>query len=91
MLMKRVTVYVTDEQYEFLRKLKKYRVTMSGFLRGLLALHMYSKGIVVDEVVREREIVVVRERTTPIGKGYGELHQELMAELKNVLKDRKVD
>jgi len=87
----RITVYVTREQYEFLKELQRRKVSMSGFLRGLLFLHMYTKRGVSDTVVERRAVVVVSERRVPMYRIDNKLHRELMAELKKVLKGRRVD
>ena len=87
----RITVYVTREQYEFLKELQRRKVSMSGFLRGLLFLHMYTKRGVSDTVVERRAVVMVSERRVPMYRTDNKLHRELMAELKKVLKGRRVD
>jgi len=87
--MKRVTIYVTDEQYKFLKHLKKQKVSMSTFLRGLLA--MYLSGPRTSPVVAE-EVTVYRKRRVvmPGNRVNGDLRRKLMNELKAVLAKRKI-
>lgn len=89
--MKCISVYVTDEQYEFLKSLKKMKVSMSAFVRGLIHLHMYSIQMRGVEVRESMETLVVKKRRNVKVKGFSKLHRELMKELKEVLKNRRVE
>jgi len=85
--MKRVTIYVTDEQYKFLLSLRQQKVSTSAFIRGLLA--MYLSGPKGSPVVAE-EITVYRKRRVvmPGNRVNEKLRKELMSELKAVLAER---
>nr|MDO8044150.1 hypothetical protein [Candidatus Baldrarchaeota archaeon] len=91
----RINVFVTKEQYNFLKKLRTRKVAMSTFIRGLLAMYMdtYTSNH-IEFIERKTSITITERKTiiskkTPHVKGYGELHQELMKELKQVFMQRK--
>lgn len=59
----KISILVTEEQYEFLKKLRKQKVSMSSFLRGLLALYMNGNhGNNVMVVYERRAVTEVSER-----------------------------
>jgi len=96
--MKRVTVYVTDEQYKFLLSLRQQKVSTSAFIRGLLASYLirpvYSPAIAEEEVVvyRKRRLLHNRGVIMPINGKLAEREEKirklrplLMEELKLAL------
>lgn len=89
--LKCISVYVTDEQYEFLKSLRSQKVSMSGFIRGLLHLHMYAAKGKIVEVVERKAVTVVSRRKMRIEDGRRQLYREVVRELKEVLKGRRVD
>lgn len=59
--MKKLTIYVTEEQYEFLLKLRKAKVTTSHFIRVLIELYRnlpQRPGITMEEtvIIRKRRL-----------------------------------
>jgi len=91
----KISVFVTKEQYDFLKKIRSQKVAMSTFMRGLLAMYMdtYTNNNVefierkASITFTERKMIISKKK--PRIKGYGELHQELMKELKQVFSQRK--
>jgi len=68
---------------------------MSTFIRGLLAMYMDTYTNNNIEFIERKASITFTERKMIISKkkpqikGYGELHQELMKELKQVFSQRK--
>jgi len=91
----KISVFVTKEQYNFLKKIRSQKVAMSTFIRGLLAMYMDTYTNNHIEFIERKASITITERKmiipkkTPHVKGYGELHQELMKELKQVFMQRK--
>jgi len=91
----KISVFVTKEQYSFLKKIRSQKVAMSTFMRGLLAMYMDTYANNHLEFIERKALITISERKMIISKktshvkGYGELHQELMNELKQVLMQKK--
>lgn len=92
----KLSVFVTKEQYDFLKKIRSQKVAMSTFIRGLLAMYMDTYTNNQLEFLERKATITITERKilipkkSPRLKGYGELHRELMKELKQVLTHRKI-
>lgn len=88
-------VSMTKEMYEYVRRMGKFFGSMSGYIRYLIMSDMQPRIVprVRRIVVREREIEMSSEHRVPERKllGYGELHAELMREMKEKLKERHIE
>lgn len=85
--MKKITIYVTDEQYEFLLKLRKAKVTTSHFIRVLIELY---RNLPAKPRVTLEETVVIKKRR--LKHSFGKIQEpttELSEEAKKVLAERE--
>jgi len=86
--LKFVKVYVTDEQYEFLRSLRKQKVSMSAFMRGLLHMYMcFSSGREV-RIVDEEVVTRIRRRRVCVETERERIWRDVQRELKEVFKKK---
>jgi len=94
--VKRITVYVTDEQYRFLLSLRRQKVSTSAFMRGLLASYLtrpaYSSAIAEEEVVvyRKRRLLHNRGVIVPVNEKLAKREEEIRKLRPLLMKELKV-
>ena len=76
--LQKITIYVTRNQYEYLKSLKYNKISMSQFIRSLIELYR-NLNVKIEE---EHEIIFKIRRRRKKWFKPSKLHKELLKELK---------